>query len=885
MLSPIKYTILLSSGLLLGLHLQASPSGGLTADNTAGTHISQNGSVLTITGGTLSETNVLHSFDQFNVETGQTADFQAAADTQNIISRVTGPDDSWIDGTLKSTTSNANLYLINPNGIVMGENAQLDVNGAFRASTADYVTLEGGQRVYADPNQGVILTVAAPEAFGFLDNTIGKIEINGSQLGVGLGQDISLVAGKIDIQANAKLETEDGDINTIAVGSATEVRPNITGIMQTTGSQEDITITNSSLIVNGILNSQQVMGRIMMKGNQITMNNGKLQVGHDSEVVDIGDHVVIQSDIDDMGNHVDIQAKNINFAQDSEIIAIINGDKQGSSVKLTASEQVAINNSKIKVETGSFTAHLSNFESSADQGSDIMIVAENIELANKADIYATTMNIGQASSVNLKASKQVVINNSTITTDTSYSPARVSVTDKGSDLTIEAVDIELTNSRLGTSTVFGYDQGSLIKLKADKQVVVNNSTIMMETLGHVTNAVEGNGVLTIEAADIELINGSDIDTTTVSDNEGGLIKLQAINQIRISGSKTIVSSASHGSGAGGDINIQAANLLLQQGAVIQSTSGLKHPKHDFGLPPTGAAGDIRVNLNDTLQIRDASQINTSTAGTGNAGDIIIGEQLTRNNQSTRPLTLWMSDGSTIQSGSSSTVTGAGHAGNLKIFTGESIDLLGNSAFTTESNNAGGGGILVETRDRLRLQDSKITTSVKGGTGQGGNINIDPIFIILENSQIQANAHGGDGGNITLVADYLFRSGPSIIEASSALSTSGDIDIQAVDVDAGSLQTAAEVDPLDVTQWQELPCYLRSGQVSRLIMTGYDAHPTPVDDLSSSLPLWVQMSLRGTQHPIDTHQTKPQTSLFEQAPQSTKLELTATKGWSDNCRYL
>jgi large exoprotein involved in heme utilization and adhesion len=156
--------------------------------------------------------------------------------------------------------------------------------------------------------------------------------------------------------------------------------------------------------------------------------------------------------------------------------------------------------------------------------------------------------------------------------------------------------------------------------------------------------------------------------------------------------------------------------------------------------------------------------------------------------------------------------------------------------TTESENAGGGGIHIETRDRLHLQDSKITTSVKGGTGQGGNIFIDPVFVILENSQIQANAHGGPGGNITLIADYLLRSGPTAIEASSALSTQGDIDVQAVDVDAGSLQVADTPDPLDVTQWVQAPCHRRQGKVSRLTMAGYDAHPTPMDDLLSSLPL-------------------------------------------------
>ena len=206
------YLILLSSGLIVSYALHASQGGGITADSTSGTQINSNGTVLSITGGTLNGTNLLHSFDQFNIETGQTADFQAAAHTQNIVSRVTGPNDSWIDGTVKSTTSNADLYLINPHGILMGENARLDVNGTFHASTADYVRLEDGQRIYADPNQDVTLTVAAPEAFGFLDNHVGTLQIKGSELTTQPSQTISLIGGAIDI-TGAKLATSGGRIN------------------------------------------------------------------------------------------------------------------------------------------------------------------------------------------------------------------------------------------------------------------------------------------------------------------------------------------------------------------------------------------------------------------------------------------------------------------------------------------------------------------------------------------------------------------------------------------------------------------------------------------------------------------------------------------------
>ena len=367
--------------------------------------------------------------------------------------------------------------------------------------------------------------------------------------------------------------------------------------------------------------------------------------------------------------------------------------------------------------------------------------------------------------------------------------------------------------------------------------------------------------------------------------QGGSVVLDATDQIRISGAETIVSSASHSPGAAGNIQLQAANLLLQQGATIQSTSGYNHPRYSRDVPKTGSAGNIQIDLSDTLRMSGASQLNTSTAGSGNAGNIIIGKQ-------TRPVALWMESGARIRSGSESTAVDAGQAGQLKIFTNETIELHGNSALTTVSENAGGGGVHIETRDLLRLQDSTITTSVNGGEGRGGDIFVDPVFIILENSRIQANAHGGDGGNITLVADYLLQSGPSVIEASSALSTSGEVEVQAVDIDAGALQAATEIDPLDVAQWQPVPCSQRRGGISRLIMAGYDAHPTPVDDVLSSLSVWTQMPLgswgqHAAQQPVKPSTAASQPFAFRQAPLAMLqgYSLAAPGTLAGTCDYL
>ncbi|HYH43451.1 MAG TPA: hypothetical protein VD867_15870, partial [Burkholderiales bacterium] len=90
-------------------------------------------------------------------------------------------------------------------------------------------------------------------------------------------------------------------------------------------------------------------------------------------------------------------------------------------------------------------------------------------------------------------------------------------------------------------------------------------------------------------------------------------------------------------------------------------------------------------------------------------------------------------------------------------------------------------------DLLRLTDSEITTSVGTGLGNGGNITIDPVYVILDSSRIIANAFGGDGGNINIVTSALLQTGDSIISASSELGVQGTIEISAPDSDlAGGL---------------------------------------------------------------------------------------------------
>jgi filamentous hemagglutinin family protein len=818
------YRLLLIVSLTLSTSLNAATGRGLVGDNTVGTLVTLQDQTHAITGGTAQGGNLLHSFREFNVETGQTADFQAAADTQNIISRVTGASNSWIDGKIQSTTSEANLYLINPNGIVMGENASLDVKGAFHATTADYVTLADGQRIYADADQGLTLTVAAPEAFGFMDASVGKIQINGSQLRVADGQVVSLVGGEIGITSGAKLQAAGGRIDLAGIASAGEVKPTTNGIANTTITKADISLTDSTVTVDNHANSKTV-GTIRAQGANIIANNSRLWADNNSAV-------------DAVGHSVELSATGDIRFTGSEITAIVNSSGKGGLVSLDAdNNQIAFQGADIFVDADGTGAN-------AGDAGGLTLKSRDIRFTDVAQLSAVTQGSGQGGDVTLIATGKVYFAGenddaaSGIFVRTAGTEDNAGASGK---ITIQAQDIEFADGADISATTDGPGQGGSVSLDAGNQIAFQGAGIFVDADGTGANAGDA-GDLTLKARDIRFTDVAQLSAVTEGSGQGGDVTLIATGQVYFAG-RNDASTTSSGifvrtagtednAGAGGKVTLQAQDIEFADGARISATTG-----------GPGQGGAVFLQASQQIRLGRDALLSADSFGAGAAGDLSL-----------QAANLVLA-GATISSGSEFAAAGAGSAGNLRILTSETIQLSGGSALTTESENAGGGGIHIETRDRLHLQDSKITTSVKGGVGQGGNIFIDPVFVILENSQIQANAHGGPGGNITLIADYLLYSGPTAIEASSALSTPGNINVQAVAVDAGSLQVTDTPDPLDVTQWAQVPCHRYQGKVSRLTMAGYDAHPTPMDDLLSSLPLRALRPTEPLSVPISAvHQT-------------------------------
>ncbi|MBD3562831.1 filamentous hemagglutinin N-terminal domain-containing protein, partial [Planktothrix sp. FACHB-1355] len=116
----------------------ALPSfGQITPDRTVGTTVTPNAETNTdrVDGGTIRGSNLFHSFQEFNIESDRSVYFSNPEGIINIFSRITGSNPSNIYGKL-GVLGNANLFLLNPNGIIFGAGARLDLKGSFVATTA-----------------------------------------------------------------------------------------------------------------------------------------------------------------------------------------------------------------------------------------------------------------------------------------------------------------------------------------------------------------------------------------------------------------------------------------------------------------------------------------------------------------------------------------------------------------------------------------------------------------------------------------------------------------------------------------------------------------------------------------------------------------------------
>jgi filamentous hemagglutinin family protein len=214
---------------LLAALLVAGPvQAQIVTDGTVGPKVSLRGGEIEIGAdlGTRRGDNLFHSFEKFGIATGQTATFTGPGTVKNVISRVIGGEVSNIDGKLASRVGQADLYFLNPAGVMFGPNATLDVPGSFHVSTAHELRFADGARFSALDKTGSGLTVAPPEAFGFLDQVSKPIQVDQTQLRLTPGKALSLVGGDLMIDGGptGSAGAEDGVVQLVSAAAPGAVR-------------------------------------------------------------------------------------------------------------------------------------------------------------------------------------------------------------------------------------------------------------------------------------------------------------------------------------------------------------------------------------------------------------------------------------------------------------------------------------------------------------------------------------------------------------------------------------------------------------------------------------------------------------------------------------
>ncbi|MEQ8384746.1 MAG: filamentous hemagglutinin N-terminal domain-containing protein [Coleofasciculus sp. A1-SPW-01] len=192
------------------------------ADGT-GTIVTPDGNRIDISGGSLSGdgTNLFHSFEQFGVNPSEVANFLANPDLNNILSRVVGGDASVINGLIQVTGGNPNLYIMNPAGIILGPNAQLNVPGDFIVTTADAIGFGDNNWFNAIGGNDYQNLIGTPNQFAFDGTEAGSI-VNAGDLAVSEGKNLTLLAG--NVVNTGKLTAPGGSITVAAVPGSNLVK-------------------------------------------------------------------------------------------------------------------------------------------------------------------------------------------------------------------------------------------------------------------------------------------------------------------------------------------------------------------------------------------------------------------------------------------------------------------------------------------------------------------------------------------------------------------------------------------------------------------------------------------------------------------------------------
>jgi filamentous hemagglutinin family protein len=684
-----------------------------------------------ITGGATRGTGLFHSFSEFNVGDRGTVEFVARPEIQNIFARVTGGNVSNIlgsigtavdkgDGSLGSTT--ANLFLLNPNGIVFGPNAKLNLGGSFLATTASGFKFGGNQAFSAvNPQTAPLLTVSAPIGLQF-GQKVGGIEVNGATLRRStIGQSLALVGGNVNISNSTIENLGGGQIEIGAIGS------------------------DAQIALNSGLNGIELIYPDKLELKDIALSNSTVQ----TVIANLPARTTAFGDLKIRGRSI---------AADKSFIVYFNttGNQRG-----VLPGALRLNADNLLLLTGTFV-----FAGGNDTNvpvADILIKTNDLRMRDRASILSGN-DFGAGGNIAIEAQGDILIEGSPTDASSIGTVNLSSGNINTSEIKIAAKSVTLTDGAIINSILSGNEPGQAgdVTIDVQESIRVLGEGEFPSNISSSAAARQGNiGSVQLNAQKIEVRDGGSIAVVGSAGTTGNLL-IQASDSVTIIGTTkaglaseiknvTFRSSpdkyplTSDDSVEGFGLRIAAKSLLVSDGGQIITTSSGNGDSRGIAIDVTdslvveGTASRPFFDADGRNRGFDLTQISTTKLnGTGDAGDIRI-----------RARTVKVLGGATIESNIAKFNSSSNAKTAPEVFQGKVGDIVIDA---TESILVQGAGKQTFNPDTSLFPSSKINNTISiGGYAKGGVVRLNTKNLqIRDGGAVQSDLLGrGEAGAVEI----------------------------------------------------------------------------------------------------------------------------------------
>ncbi|MEH1923234.1 two-partner secretion domain-containing protein, partial [Nostoc sp.] len=734
-----------------------------------------------IDGGARRGGNLFHSFQSFSVPTGGTAYFNNAADVQNIFSRVTGGSISNIDGVMRANVT-ANLFLLNPNGIIFGANASLNIGGSFVATTANAIGFANGEFFSSNATQPLpsqFLSVN-PNALFFNQLTpkpiVNQSTFNNTGLQVPPRQNLWLIGGLVELDGGHLTSpgsyVELGGIGGVGTVGLSTAHEDWQLTIPDDVARADVSLSNSAGInvLAGDRGSIAITARNLTLNQESTLRAGiaeglgfpGAQAGDikldATETINLADGSEISNEVrpGGTGNAGDINITTGSFSLtdgfDSYTLLFSTTAGQGNagSVNINARDTISLGYLSDMRTSVAHNFIFNDNDNSLEQeqigvgnAGNINITTGSLYLNYGSEIAVGTSGQGNAGSVNINARDRVLLDGTLI--DNYVSSDGIG---NVGGINISTGSLYLTNGATLYSNTSGHGNLGSVNINARDLVSLDG---LDSSVGNIvyTNAVGNASSINITTGSLSLTNGGVIATRTFGRGNAGSVNINARDTVSLNGQSDFDYPSSiytqvfdrDAIGQGGDVTISTGSLLLANGAAVNTAN----------VGGTGNAGRVTIHARDTVQISGTAPI--LYHDDNNSGDTVYHSGVV----------------TSVTSGS------LGDGGDVSITTG-SLSVSDQGRIITKSDGQGkAGNIQIHARDAVSFDGAEATSTLEpGAVGKGGDIDLTARSLSLFNgAQLSATTSGkGDAGNISIATlDTVNLSGVNFSGDASGLFTS------------------------------------------------------------------------------------------------------------------